>query len=105
MYIEILLDLNIFIPNAFSPNDDGINDVFTPYFPGAVKSVLAMEIYDRWGELVHLQTNIDPLDPALGWNGQFREKPMDPGIFVYKFDLALINDQQLTLSGEVHLIR
>lgn len=105
MYIEILLDLDIFIPNAFSPNDDGINDVFAPYFPDAVKSVLAMEIYDRWGELVHLQTHIDPLDPALGWNGQFREKLMDPGIFVYKFDLALINDQQITLSGEVHLIR
>ncbi len=105
MYIQIYLNIKSFIPNSFSPNNDGINDLFQPFFPSSVESIQHFEIYDRWGELIHSQVNLHPQDPALGWDGTFRHQIMDPGLFVYKIDLTLINSSRLTFSGELNLIR
>jgi gliding motility-associated-like protein len=67
----------LFIPNAFTPNNDGLNDVFKPVFTGpAVK--YDFKIFNRWGELV-FQTNT----PGKGWNGIFRSIPQPKEVYIY----------------------
>ena len=71
----------VYIPNIFSPNNDGVNDKFLVYtqYPEYFKS---MTIYDRWGELIFSSKNIND-----GWDGLFNGKLMDNGIFVYVMEM------------------
>jgi len=70
-------DQKLFVPDAFTPNGDGLNDVFRPIFSGPAKNY-EFSIYNRWGELVFRTTT-----PGLGWNGYFRNKIQPGDVFVY----------------------
>ncbi|MCK5856304.1 MAG: gliding motility-associated C-terminal domain-containing protein [Bacteroidales bacterium] len=88
----------IYVPNAFTPNNDGKNDVLF------VKSNVAYEvdfrIYDRWGELVFETTNLDN-----GWNGTFRGQNANPGVFVYHLVITCYNKEIFRKKGNITLIR
>ncbi|OFZ67489.1 MAG: hypothetical protein A3D92_08610 [Bacteroidetes bacterium RIFCSPHIGHO2_02_FULL_44_7] len=88
----------IFIPNAFSPNGDGENDVL--YVRGALIAEMEFRIYDRWGELVF--ESFDRLD---GWNGEFRGKAMDPDVYDYYLRVTCIDDVESIIKGNVTLMR
>jgi gliding motility-associated-like protein len=60
---------SIYFPNVFSPNDDGINDLFYPQADGAYP-LLSLRVYDRWGGLVFEKMEGTVNDPAAGWNGR-----------------------------------
>lgn len=76
-------DFPVYIPNAFTPNDDGLNDEFRPLFhPDVHINSYELEIYNRWGDRVFRS-----LDPNLSWNGSFKEKKMDPGIFMWTLEV------------------
>jgi gliding motility-associated-like protein len=96
-------DIVLYIPTAFSPNDDGINDVWMP-IPGGDKSYLIsdLRIFDRWGNLLHASSG-----PAgeTGWNGRAGAKRCDPGVYVYMFSLAGPSGETKVYSGEVQLLR
>ncbi len=94
----------IFIPNAFSPNDDGINDLFKAYISTEV-TVPAFElmVFDRWGNLMFRTQN-----PEEGWNGVFRERAMDPAVFVWHLRATVLHCGRLMLlekKGDVALVR
>lgn len=96
--LEILNCNNkVYIPNVFSPNGDGINDVLYVYGPGITG--LEMEIFDRWGEKV-FQTK----DISTGWDGKFNSRKMNPGVFVYQANLKFGNGYTQSVKGEVVLI-
>lgn len=91
-----------FIPNAFSPNDDGINDEFIIFSNCAFESY-NIKIFDRWGELL-FENN----DPNVGWNGIFRSQPMVSAVFTYYITVSfqeLDRIQSEILTGAVTLIR
>ena len=67
----------LYIPNAFSPNNDGLNDLFRPTFIGPAASY-RFNIYNRWGQLV-FSSRI----PGVGWNGVFQSKQQPAGVYVY----------------------
>ena len=67
----------VFIPTAFSPNNDGLNDYYKPSYAGL--NVYTFEIYDRWGQMVYS----DSFD-SKGWDGTFRGKPAEAGAYVYR---------------------
>ncbi|MBI1224247.1 MAG: T9SS type B sorting domain-containing protein [Bacteroidetes bacterium] len=93
-----------YIPNAFSPNGDGINDVF--YVLGrCVKEVKILRIFDRWGEMVFEKSNTPPNDPLYGWNGKFRGKDMNSDVFVYYVVVELADGNTSELKGDVTLMR
>jgi gliding motility-associated-like protein len=72
---------DIYFPNAFSPNGDGINDEFCTYMgPEVELNNFELKIFDRWGEEVFSTT-----DPAGCWDGNFRGKPMPQGSYAYFF--------------------
>ena len=97
----------LYIPNSFSPNDDGINDIFSVFFAasGEVERVVAFQIYNRWGALVFEQNNFTPINGSIGWDGAFKGKPVDPGIYVYAVVVAFTDGRTLSKSGDITLLR
>ncbi|MEO1713441.1 MAG: gliding motility-associated C-terminal domain-containing protein, partial [Bacteroidota bacterium] len=98
--------LGIYIPNVFSPDNDGINDIFQIYVrDGSVERVREFLIFDRWGELVHKYENFQPNDPGSGWDGVFRGQPMNPAVFAYYAIVEFINGTVILYEGDVTLVR
>lgn len=96
----------VFIPNAFSPNFDGANDYFTVY--GAMPNVTEIEelmIFDRWGGLVFEKAAFLPNEPNIGWDGSFRGKVQDKGIYTYVTKVRFLDQELVVYSGSISLIR
>jgi gliding motility-associated-like protein len=92
----------IFVPNAFSPNKDGINDVLTVYgAPNRVKSILRFAIFNRWGDLVFDRRNFAPNDESAGWSGN----DLEPEVYVYFVEAELQDGQKIIASGGTTLVR
>ncbi len=106
---EILVQVDkrydIYIPNAFSPDFDGVNDVFMIYGGQMVQQVNSFRVYDRWGELVWEASDFQTDDSNYGWNGSFRDKRMNPGVFVYYAEVEFIDGQVITYKGDVTLVK
>ncbi len=94
----------IYIPNAFSPNADGENDVFMIYSDKEVEKVISFRIYNRWGALVFADESFPPNDPAHGWNGFFKNEKMNPGVFVYVAEVLFLDGVVVQFSGDVSLL-
>ena len=88
----------IFIPNIFSPNGDGENDVFKVH--GKCIEKISMKIYDRWGELL-----FETSDKTEGWDGTYRDKLMNTGVYVYIISVNLNDGSVETFNGNVALTR
>jgi gliding motility-associated-like protein len=103
----LLVDVNadIYIPNVFSPNDDGINDHVTVFTDDKVRRVVYLEIFDRWGNQVFVGEDFAPNDPLLGWDGTFKGKKMNPAVFAYIAKVELINGDHLSRKGDITLLR
>ncbi|MFH1319866.1 MAG: gliding motility-associated C-terminal domain-containing protein [Bacteroidota bacterium] len=88
----------VWVPNAFSPNNDGENDELKVY--GDCIGSMTFEIYDRWGEKV-----FESSSPSDSWDGTLRGKAMNKGVFVYYLDATLFNNETVKLTGNISLIR
>jgi len=95
----------VYVPSAFSPNDDGVNDQFLIYSGPTVKRIRTFYVFDRWGELVHEYQDFDPKDPARGWNGKFEGQPMNPQVFVWFAEVEFEDGSTKVLEGDVTLMR
>jgi len=88
----------IFVPNAFTPNNDNKNDVL--YVRSNFIEDVYIAIFDRWGEKV-FETD----DISIGWDGTYKGKACDPGVFVYYLDVTCFNKQIFQKKGNITLIR
>lgn len=95
---------NIFIPNTFSPNGDGTNDIFYPRGTGLFK-VKSLRIFTRWGEIVFEKTNFDANNPAYGWDGNNKGQKANPDVFVYTLEVICDNGSILTYRGNISLVK
>ena len=96
---------DIYIPNAFSPNDDGQNDRFTIYGKPQLARVLSLQIFDRWGERVFDNKNFDLNDENAGWGGTFRGRLLEHAVFVYAALIRFADGEEELYKGDVTLIR
>ncbi len=104
--LEVKKDRDVFIPNAFSPNGDGINDVFVVYSNGrSVKQINELHIYNRWGEEIFENSNFQPDDEVHGWNGTFREELMNPAVFVYWCEIEYEDGFVELFKGDVTIVK
>lgn len=95
--IQVIQPDNFYIPNAFTPNGDGNNDKFYIQSQYGV-TVLQFQVFDRWGEKVH--------DGMYPWDGTYKGKPSQPGVYVYIFKLQLYGRQQAIMrKGSVTLLK
>lgn len=105
---EVIINVDgqgkVYIPNAFSPNGDGANDVFMIYSNRSIEKVIVLEIFDRWGEKVFRQENFNPNDPIFGWNGTIHGQLMNPGVFVYKTVIRFYGGAEVPFEGDVTLV-
>ena len=90
----------IYLPSAFSPNGDGVNDTFGPRHEKACVEIIAFIVYDRWGEKVFEATN----DQAY-WDGIFRNNILNSAVFDYYLEALLYNGEKVIKQGNVNLIR
>ncbi|MBK7428318.1 MAG: gliding motility-associated C-terminal domain-containing protein [Saprospiraceae bacterium] len=95
---------NVFVPTAFSPNEDQINDIFKTYWPqNTVIESYLFEVFDRWGELQFRTT-----DPLNGWDGFGRNANEKTAVYVWKLDAVVYNcDLRIVIKdyGDVTLFR
>ncbi len=88
----------VFVPNAFTPNGDGRNDVFLVY-GNAIQSVI-MSVYNQWGELIFRSEN-----QSKGWDGTYKGTNQPVGVYVYYVDVTLNGGQRITKKGTIDLLR
>ncbi len=105
--VTIFVDKNqaVFIPNAFSPNNDGFNDFFVIHGDDAIRSINILRIYDRWGEAVFESQNTAPNSTENTWDGKFRGNNMLSGVYLYYTEIEFIDGSIIPFSGEITLIR
>lgn len=88
----------IFIPNAFSPNKDGENEVL--YVRSQLVEKMLFRIFDRWGEMVFESTS-----PANGWDGTFKGRACDPDVYDYYLEATCIGGQEALIKGNITLLK
>ncbi|MCC6754040.1 MAG: gliding motility-associated C-terminal domain-containing protein [Saprospiraceae bacterium] len=94
------------VPNAFSPNGDQINDhLYIHSSDPDVTRVHFFRIYDRWGNQVFAYHDGAPNQPAHGWDGSFQGEKCNPGVFTYVAEIEWINGEKWILRGDATLIR
>lgn len=96
---------NIFVPNAFSPDGDGINDRLLIFSDQDVSVVRSFLIFNRWGESVFEVYNFPTNDPAYGWDGTFRSRLYNANVFVWFAEVEFIDGEVVLFKGDVTLMR
>jgi gliding motility-associated-like protein len=87
-----------FIPNAFTPNDDGVNDVF--YLPDANYSKMQFSVYDRWGNRVFYSDN-----PSFRWYGDSAGRQVPQGVYVYVMEASNPRKSDIKRTGTITIVR
>lgn len=96
------IDKDIYIPNIFSPNDDGYNDTFLFTLNNTVKLIKKVSIFTRWGAQIYNRENLLVFE---GWDGKYNNKPMDPGVYVYLVQLEFNDGKIVDYKGSITLKR
>jgi len=91
-------DVYVYVPNAFSPNGNNVNDMM--YVRGLNLMQIDFKIFDRWGELV-FETN----DQSVGWDGTFKGEKLDPDVYVYHLKVICFDGQENLIKGNITLMR
>lgn len=95
----------VFIPNAFTPNGDGVNDGFTAFVNYFVEEIEFIEIYDRWGNFIIRIENIPPNLDYWGWDGTHAGEDVNPGVFAYRIGVRYLDQTRETFYGDVTVLR
>lgn len=94
---------NVFMPNTFSPNNDGANDLYYPRGSGLFR-VKSLRIFNRWGEVVYQKYGFNANDPASAWDGRYKGVRLTPDVFVWTMEVLCDNNTVLILKGNVAII-
>lgn len=104
--VEVNKPRGVYIPTGFSPNGDLNNDLLVVYGKSRqIRNVLDFRVYDRWGELVYQDKNFSVNDETRGWDGLFRDKECDPGVYVWYVEVEYEDGYIESMKGDVTLIR
>ncbi|MCO6460621.1 MAG: gliding motility-associated C-terminal domain-containing protein [Saprospiraceae bacterium] len=96
---------NVFVPNIFSPDHNGINDKVTVFADSKViTEVSEFRIFNRWGAEVFLKKNFPPNDENEGWDGYFKGKMCNPGVYVYYARCKNIYGEEILYKGSITIL-
>ena len=87
----------VFVPNTFTPNGDGKNDIL--YVRSSILKDFSLRIYNRWGELIFETDRLDK-----GWDGSYKGKPCEQGVYDYYLTGTCVNDEKILKKGNISLI-
>ena len=97
VFVDIICG-ELFVPSAFSPNSDGVNDCLSVY-NNCIKS-MDFKVFSRWGEVVYQSIDVNDC-----WDGSFKGTELNTAVFVYRLDAVLLNGEEVKLKGNVSLIK
>jgi gliding motility-associated-like protein len=97
--VEVTLPTSIYLPNAFSPDGNGVNDVFS-IIQNQVLELVVFEVYNRWGEIIFHTTDINE-----GWDGTFSGKEQEMDTYIYLVQVIEIDHKTHSYTGNVTLLR
>jgi len=103
--VFIKKDHEIYVPNVFSPNGDGINDKLTVYGNSQVTQINLLRIFDRWGEVLYEHNYFPPNEEVEGWDGRWYGQEMNPGVYIWIAEIQFNDGHIKPFSGEVTLIK
>ncbi len=92
-------DFSVYVPNVFTPNADGINDIIRPYISKSIEHYV-FAIFDRWGNCVFISS-----DSNSFWDGTFKQKLCESGVYAYSLDYTSVFGDTKHLQGDITLIR
>lgn len=95
-----LVCTSFYVPNAFTPDNDGINDRFAPVWDAVCRTTLELLLFDRWGGLIHTWRSGDP-----AWDGTYNNVPCPIGIYAYLVTASFANGEERRRTGHVALVR
>lgn len=98
-------DLDVYIPNAFSPDNDGTNDIFMIFGGNEVQEIKSFFIFNRWGESVYEGYNFLPGDPSFGWDGRHRGELLNAGVYIYMAEIEFVDGEVVIYKGDVMLMK
>ena len=103
---EVSRDCGLYIPTAFSPNEDGNNDYFIFFGDTSkVEKVLDFKVFNRWGILIFNDNTIQMNNETTGWDGRFKGKEVDSGTYIYYLKVQLKDGTAIEEKGGVTLLR
>ncbi len=97
-YIVVEAGINVFIATAFTPNDDGLNNIFIPVYENILKTEFL--VIDRWGEIMFKTNSLD-----VGWDGRYKGVPVPDGVFVYLVQVLGSDNKNYSFRGTVTVVR
>lgn len=95
---------NLFIPNTFSPNADGMNDYFYPRGKGLM-NIKSLRIFNRWGSIVYQRFNFPANQQSYGWDGTYNGKSLQTDVYVFVVEITCESGQIISSKGNVTLLR
>jgi len=104
MTLHLETNDDVYVPNIFSPNGDGVNDRLVISSGSDVENILSMIIFDRWGNSVFSANNFLSDDVLNAWDGTVKGKALNPGVFAYRM-IVEVGGQQEIVYGDVTLVR
>lgn len=106
VFIDVIKTRKLYIPNAFTPNNDGLNDVFMVVGSAPnVQNIEQLQIFDRWGKLIFIKEDFPPDDIDSGWDGSYEGNILKTGTFIYSIDVVFFDNAIINYSGTVTIIR
>jgi len=105
VFVKVLCEgVTVFLPNTFSPNGDGVNDIF--YVRGqGLDRVKMLRIFNRWGELVFERKDFPANNSQYGWDGKFKGNKPVADVYVYQVEVYCDNGSLMVFPGNVALIQ
>ncbi len=103
IFVEVIPRRRVYVPNAFSPNGDGINDLLTVYAGGEAVRVKSFNVYSRWGEHVFELNDFPTNSPGIGWDGLFKGNLMQNAVFAWTAEVEFLDEEVVLLKGDVML--
>jgi len=96
--VDVMPDIGIYIPNAFTPNGDGLNDYLHIYGTGLKD--FSIQIFSRWGEKIFESAN-----PEAGWDGSYKNEAAPSGTYAYKIFARGADGNIINKQGNINLVR
>jgi gliding motility-associated-like protein len=108
-YDDLIVNVNkkrpIYIPTAFSPNADGVNDYFTIFGNQAAVIIKELRVFNRWGDMLFAATDLPLNVETKGWDGTFKEAKLHPDVFAFFAIVRFIDGEDIIYKGDITLMR
>jgi gliding motility-associated-like protein len=101
---SVIVSCGVWLPNAFTPNNDGMNDVFYIYSSRCIQEIKEFVIYDRWGELIFMDAHFQASDPSHGWDGLYKGKLALPDAYNYKITATYRDGETGNFTGAINVM-